>query len=218
MASKPFPFSVCKECCSSGGGGTVVDTDALKYKGSVKNTSSLPSNPSIGDMYNIEIESTITKKETKTLHLIPVSGIIGNADFTGTYDASSYDYWWEGRESVELFDSKGNSLGVADCYPLGNGVIATYQTDFLELTTDVAYAQLPGTQDGVTAPGDVVTVYETIEIPIMTNQKVFYNGTEWDVFNGDMSAFATKEEIGDIKTALDYIKELQNSYIGGDGV
>ena len=218
MASKPFPFSVCKECCSSGGGGTVVDTDALNYKGSVKNTSSLPSNPSIGDMYNIEEESTITKKETKTLHLIPVSGIVGEAkDFFGNYD-QSYNYWWEYRETVELFDSKGNSLGITNCMPLQNGVIATYPTDFLELDTDVAYAQLPGTQDGVTAPGDVVTVYETIEIPVMPNQKVFYNGTEWDVFNGDMSAFATKEEIGDIKTALDYIKELQNSYIGGDDV
>lgn len=206
-----------------------ISTDALSYKGSVKNTSSLPLNPSTGDVYNIEEESTIKiNGESKTLHLIPVYGAVYEMkDFQGTYD-SSYDYWWEFGEKIELFDSNGKSLGIANCMTLTGGIIYTFPTDFLELDTDVAYAQLPGKQDGNTAPGNEVLTYEKVEITIAPNQKVFYNGSSWDVFlkagsggSGeyvDLSDYAkkattlagygiedayTKDEVGIIQTNLE---------------
>lgn len=209
MARKPFPFSVCKECCTGGGGGSVV-TDALTYKGSLESTSSLPSDPSTGDMYNIETESNITVKgEGKTRYLISCEGYIHSVTgaFFGTYD-SMYDSWLNSPYQIELFDSEGNSLGVYGVMIVQNGEIQTSDGIGLEVGTDIAYFQLPNQEDNENALGEAVTVYETIEIPIMPNQKVFYNGKEWDVFS----------DMGNIETAIDSIIAIENALIGGDSV
>lgn len=213
MASKPFPFSVCIECCTGGGGGGgggSVDTDALTYKGSVESTSSLPSDPSTGDMYNIETESNISiKGEGKTRYLISCEGYIHSVTgaFFGTYD-SMYDSWLNTPYQIELFDSEGKSLGVYGAMIVQNGEIQTYDGIGLEVGTDIAYFQLPNQDNNENALGEAVTVYETIEIPIMPNQKVFYNGKEWDVFS----------DMGNIETALDSIIAIENALIGGDSV
>ncbi|MBE7042458.1 MAG: hypothetical protein E7399_03075 [Ruminococcaceae bacterium] len=189
-------------------------TPFLSYRGSLNSTGNLPEFPVMGDIYNIETESAIAVKgEAKKIRLIPVSGGVYEAkDFQGTYD-SSYDYWWAERDTVELFDRQGNSLGIASVYTLKDGYLGTYPTDFLEPGMEVAYAQVPGTQDGDIAPGDEVTVYEAVQIPVMPRQKVFYNGNEWDVLAGNLSTFATKEEVGNIEAALDEVLALQNAFI-----
>ena len=63
--------------------------------------------------------------------------------------------------------------------------------------------------------------YNDTEIPLYTlgeNAKVVWTGDEWQPFTGDMSSFATKEDIGNIETALDSIIAIENALIGGDSV
>lgn len=212
MASKPFPFSVCKECCTGGG---TVETDSLNYKGSLESTSFLPAAPSTGDMYNIETESTISVKGTEyvTRYLISCEGDIhtDTGAFVGTYD-SMYDSWLDNPSEIELFDSKGNSHGVYSVMIAQNGEIQTFDGIGLEVGTDIAYFQLPNQDNNESASCDnILTVYETIEIPIMPKQKVFYNGSEWDVFAGNLSKYATKEAVEAIESRLSAVYRAKGS-------
>lgn len=188
-------------------GGSVV-TDALTYKGSLESTSFLPSDPSTGDMYNIETESNITVKgEEKTKYLIPCSGSIDSiGEFYSQYDAM-YDSWLNQPSVLELFDNDGNSLGIGSSVICFDGTVLV-QGSGLEEGTQISYIQLPNQADNENALGEAVTVYETIEIPVMPKQKVFYNGKEWDVFT----------DIGNVETALDSIIAIENALIGGDSV
>lgn len=208
MASKPFPFSVCKECCSSGGGGTVVDTDSLTFKGSKYNISYLQTTGnSVGDVWNLIAKTTITKK----IYVGQINGC---------------DY----AEAI------GNTIISTNVLPVSSGGVDIYDTsmkyicyaDVQDNTTLWYQGEIEGWQTFQTGEYyfvfDDATINDT-EIPLYTlgeNAKVVWTGDEWQPFTGDMSAFATKEEIGDIETALDSIIEeqesiiaMQNSLIGG---
>ena len=58
------------------------------------------------------------------------------------------------------------------------------------------------------------------QFDVKSGDNVVWNGKIWDILAGtvDTSEFATKDDIGDIETALDNIITVQNSLIGGDGV
>lgn len=209
-----------------------INTAALEYKWSLESTDSLPVDNSKGDMYNIEKESDIVTRVSKTKHLIPCSGAVDSlGELTASYDGK-YDSWLNQDDYVELFDMVGNRLTLGVIAIRSGGQIIVQGTG-LEEGTQVYYIQLQNQADNKDAQGDSVSLYETKTINIKPKQKVFYNGRDWDVFS-DLSNYAekaatlagygitdayTKSEVdgklGDIGTALDQIIALENSYIGG---
>ena len=58
------------------------------------------------------------------------------------------------------------------------------------------------------------------QFDVKSGDNVVWNGKIWDILAGtvDLSNFATKDDVGNIETALDNIITVQNSLIGGDGV
>ena len=58
------------------------------------------------------------------------------------------------------------------------------------------------------------------QFDVKSGDNVVWNGKIWDILAGtvDLSNFATKDDIGDIESALDNIITMQNDLIGGDGV
>lgn len=180
--------------------------NGLIYKGSLENTEQLPSSPSSGEMYNIETESEITVKgREKTVYLIPIFTEIDDLrELNASYD-TKYDSWLNNPSDVELFDTDGKSMGTYMALFCVDGALLI-QGSGLDEGTTVGYFQLPNRSgDG---QGESVTVCGEETIAVMPKQKVFYNGTEWDVFCN----------FGDVESALTKIDALQNRYIGETGV
>ena len=166
---------------SAGGGGSVVDTDALTYKGSKYNITYLPkTGNSVGDVWNLIGKTTITKN-------VYVAQI----------------------NSCEYANSIENTIISTNALPVSSGGVNIYDTsmkyicyaDIIDNQELWYQGEMEGWQTFQTGEYYFVlenATYNDTEIPIYTlgeNAKVVWTGDEWQPFTGDMSSFATKEEV-----------------------
>ena len=112
------------------------------------------------------------------------------------------------ESSVTIYDSTGKKIG-SGYIPYGSSsVIQAYVTTlesgdyYVEFSPDLAE-------------------YHTTKLElkeIRSGDNVVWTENGWDVLAGtvDLSDYVTKEELGNIETALAQIEALQNSYINGE--
>lgn len=96
-------------------------------------------------------------------------------------------------------------------------------TEFMWLDNgygEVRFEYLSPPEDGVLDTENWEITGAEYQFDVKSGDNVVWNGKIWDILAGtvDTSNFATKDDIGDIETALDNIITVQNSLIGGDGV
>lgn len=78
MRNKPFPFSVCKECCSSGEGGETVIVKEGNYKYTTVNMTDILSMITLPPNTVTYAYGVFNVEESEELHLALVDGEIEN--------------------------------------------------------------------------------------------------------------------------------------------
>ena len=184
----------------------VIPDNLITYKGSKYYYSQLPTTGnSIGDVWNVAYPGEVSIK-AMPITVTHTHDMVEEVGFATAHIAESFseDTWFH---SGFIYNSNGEKI--TEAYPSTDNVLE--MPIFIETGNYYLYFTDESLQKYHT---DSLTLnYETGE-----NCKFIWNGYEWQTFTGDMSKYATKEEIGDISTALTNIESLQNSYIGGDSV
>ncbi len=180
-----------------------------KVKGSKQNFTDLPtSGNTIGDVWNIENEYMLSKMVypitvigTDDSYLNEVGWLLLNCN-NETFPAEVQE------SSVTIYDSTGKKIGSGYIPYGGSSVIQASVTTlesgnyYVEFSPDLAE-------------------YHTTKLElkeIRSGDNVVWTENGWDVLAGtvDLSDYVTKEELGNIETALAQIEALQNSYINGE--
>ena len=166
----------------------------LKYKGTINAYDTLPTNPVVGDVYNIK--NTSTAVET-TWKLVPVTNAYVSDSGEGwnelwveiTNEITVDGGYWFGN-TVNLYDSNLNLIiTLHSATTSGTYVYASVGQDDPDTST-IAYAQVDGYEESSSATG--IDVNKTFTVNAGDN--VVWDGSRWDVFAGhiDLSGYAQR--------------------------
>ena len=187
-------------------------------------TSTLPSVPQAGDVYNMK---TI-EYDMPGINEIFNSGNINVAikeiflqNKCVLVAHSEYDDYFMHLTDGKDAENKGMIVLSIDS---GNPLFGVYKVEDVGDETGIA---IYWTNDNVSWEKDyyseednITTSYVEWGLPFNEGDNVVWTGHLWDKLSAsiDTSNFATKEDIGNIETALDNIIAIQNDLIGGDSV
>ena len=199
-----------------------------------KTTSTLPYNPNLGDVYNLSVSGennpygqrndvviNIFQNEhividelyvnEKYMYITNTRGV----ELLSHYPTNSEREDWENNRVILVtgIDNETNTTYnvMLDAYvdSVGDGyaIVKWKQNYWWDGAKEEYYNELE------------ISAIEW-EFKVADGDNVVWTDTGWDKLSGtiDTSNFATKEDIGDIETALDNIIAIQDDLIGGDGV
>ncbi len=196
--------------CSWDDWSDVIPDNLITYKGSKPYYSNLPTiDNSVGDVWNVLYPSEVSIKA------MPITVTdVSYEEQKDVFEAMGSTKNYKDFEVVALehegfiYNSNGQKVANGFFVYYDGGFCILYLSNIIERGDYYFYFIDESLSQYHT---DFLKLYETGE-----DCKFIWNGNEWETFTGNMSKYATKDEIGDIETALTEIEALQNSYIGGD--
>lgn len=170
-----------------------------------------------GDVYNIATGGTIS------------SGVNLSIPFEIPYPEDTLFYMYtanvEDNNVLAVVASDPNNTVFIGEKGKGNmnpqAVIRITKVDYAsDYGLELFFEYLTPLEDGVLDSENWEITGAEYQFDVKSGDNVVWNGKIWDILAGtvDTSNFATKEDVGNIETALDNIITVQNSLIGGDGV
>ena len=195
MSNKPFPFSVCKECCSGGGGNGLSDEEKQELVEEV--IEAVKDEVADKDLTNVTDQGliNITSREFGETTTLELMGVVKagqtildfKAHFSdGTVGAKDGEYVDDGStESNELIFNGGDIFLTSHDLPYTANIDMLYEWGGFKRVSDLEVA----------------------------------SGNSVELIVGNVDKIATRNymirQIGNVESALDTIIAIQNESVGG---